>query len=133
MWHDILMTNQQAINDLIDRYIGILMEMKTDLAAGSLKKAFDNAAGVRRDIPMRNKGIISTTADIVVMAKDRPGSILGIAQVLAADNINVKDIEVLKVREGEAGSIRLSFNSKATAQQAVAVLTASGFSARERE
>jgi prephenate dehydrogenase len=133
MWHDILMTNQQAVHDLIDTYIGILTEMKSDLAQGSLKKAFDDAAEVRRDIPMRNKGIITATADIVVMAKDRPGSILGIAQVLAQENLNVKDIEVLKVREGEAGSIRLSFNSKATAQKAVAVLTASGFTARERE
>jgi len=133
MWHDILMTNRQAVNDCIDTYMNILTEMKAGLTAGSLKEAFDNAMTTRRSIPMGNKGIINTTADIVVMAKDRPGSFLEIARVLAAENINIKDIEVLKVREGEAGSIRLSFNSKTTAQQSVKVLNAYGFTARERE
>ena len=68
-----------------------------------------------------------------MVVEDRPGVIAGIATPLAAKGINVKDIEVLKVREGEGGSLRLAFASRELAEQAVTELNARGFSARLRE
>jgi prephenate dehydrogenase len=67
-----------------------------------------------------------------VVAKDQPGIIAEIAGALAAQRVNIKDIEVLKVREGEAGTIRLAFESREVAQKAVATLLQRGFTARER-
>jgi prephenate dehydrogenase len=71
--------------------------------------------------------------DILVVAKDQPGIIAELSAALAGKRINIKDIEVLKVREGEAGTIRMAFESKETARSAVAVLSAVGFTARERD
>jgi prephenate dehydrogenase len=52
--------------------------------------------------------------------------------LLADKNYNIKDIEVVKVREGEGGTIRLAFDSSEISCKAIAVLTENGFSARER-
>jgi len=83
-------------------------------------------------MPMSNKGFVGPQSDIIVLTKDRPGMIADMSSALAGEHINIKDIEVLKVREGDAGSIRLSFESPAIAGKAVSILSAHGFIARER-
>ena len=133
MWHDIINTNIGNINELIDAYMDELHQMKTELSIGSLQQSFDSAASVRRTIPSSSKGFVHQLSEILVVAKDKPGEIFLIAKTMADVGINIKDIEVLKVREGEGGTIRLSFDTRAIAAQAVALLTAHGFESRERD
>jgi prephenate dehydrogenase len=133
MWHDILATNKKAIAPLIDSYIAILKEMKSSLAADKLEASFSAAAETRSEIPQSNKGFIRPQFDILVVAKDQPGIIAEMSGALARVNINIKDIEVLKVREGEAGTIRMAFESRETADNAISVLTSLGLTARERD
>ena len=59
--------------------------------------------------------------------------IADIANTLAPEQINIKDIEVLKVREGDAGHLRLAFESANDRMRAVELLCAAGLEARERE
>ena len=54
------------------------------------------------------------------------------ATALAEDDINIDDIEVLKVREGEGGTIRMGFDTRETAERAISILQASGYRARMR-
>jgi len=133
MWRDIFRTNKNAIRPLLDAYIGILRDVQSELASDGLQGRFEEAARTRREIPSANKGFMRPQSDILVVAKDQPGVIAEISTFLAGERINIKDIEVLKVREGEAGTIRLAFESKETAHRAVAVLSAIGFTARERD
>jgi len=56
-----------------------------------------------------------------------------IAAALAHEGININDIEVMKVREGEGGTLRLGFDSVDCAQRAVKILGGTGFQARQRE
>jgi prephenate dehydrogenase len=132
MWHDILSTNKDVIARGIDGYIAALEEIRRRLADDSLQAMFDEAAQARERIPARSKGFISDLSEITVVAKDQPGIIASMSAALAAEKININDIEVLKVREGEGGTIRLAFSSRENARKAVAVLTTAGFSARER-
>jgi prephenate dehydrogenase len=83
-------------------------------------------------IPVNTKGFLRSLCEVLVVASDRPGIIAEIANALAARRINIKDIEVMKVREGEGGTIRLAFESSAVAQAAISVLQQAGFTARER-
>jgi prephenate dehydrogenase len=133
MWNDIFLTNKEKIAPLIDRYIGRLTEMKKMLEQDRLGGAFDDAAGVRRLIPLSSKGFISPLNEILVVVKDQPGVIASISASLASSGINIKDIEVLKVREGEGGTLRLAFESREKAAEAIRILTSIGFTARERE
>jgi prephenate dehydrogenase len=41
--------------------------------------------------------------------------------------INIKDIEILRVREGEGGTLRLAFEDENALQSAVQLLRARGF------
>jgi prephenate dehydrogenase len=132
IWHDILSTNRDIIVHGIDGYIAVLQEIKRRLAEDSLQTMFAEAARAREQIPARSKGFISDLSEITVAAKDQPGIIASMSAALAAQKININDIEILKVREGEGGTIRLAFASRENARKAVAVLATAGFSARER-
>jgi len=132
IWHDIFSTNKDAIIPMIDSYINILNDMKRELTNDTLKESFEAAKRIRDTISFSNKGFIGQMSEILVMAKDRPGIIASISALLAAESINIKDIEVLKVREGEGGTIRLAFESKQVANQAVSVLNSNNFQARGR-
>jgi prephenate dehydrogenase len=132
MWHDILMTNKSAIEPILDSLIGILTDIKSDLKNDSLREYFNRSGATRASIPLSNKGFINRLSEVLVHAKDQPGFIAALANVLSKENINIKDIEVLKVREGEGGTIRLAFENQTIARNAVTILTENGFFARER-
>lgn len=133
MWHDILATNRDVLDERLCDYIARLNEIRQDLRQGKLAARFDSAAETRRLIPRDSKGFISQLHEILVVAKDQPGVISAISNALAEHRINIKDIEVLKVREGEGGTIRLAFDSSSVAQNAAEILTTRGFTARERK
>lgn len=132
MWHDILFTNKNAVNNLLDSYIEILHEIKDNLRDDSLRSCFEQAAVTRAEIPSNSKGFIKKMSEVLVLAKDQPGFIASLSSILAQNDINIKDIEVVKVREGEGGTIRLAFENQEVAGNAISLLIKNGFSARER-
>jgi prephenate dehydrogenase len=59
--------------------------------------------------------------------KDEPGVISKISTALFDKNINIKDIELLKIREGDGGTFRLAFESLEDAELAKEILTNIGY------
>ena len=51
---------------------------------------------------------------------------------LATAGINIQDLEILKVREGESGTVLVGFGSPEEAAMARTLLTTSGFTIFER-
>jgi len=49
---------------------------------------------------------------------------------MAAQQVNINDIEIVKVREGEGGTIRLGFDSDSAAAVALEILGDLGYKAR---
>jgi prephenate dehydrogenase len=133
LWHDILATNKSRIGPVIDEVIAALSAMKQGLLADGLKESFDSAAATRAKIPGSSKGFIQAPCDVYVVVKDQPGMIALMANACAKENINIKDIEVIKVRENEAGTIRLAFETKDIAAAAVGLFHGLGLTAWERE
>jgi prephenate dehydrogenase len=132
MWHDIFLTNKTVIEPLLDKCIDELTTMKQLLRDGMLQSTFEQAVQTRKKIPLHNKGFLSPLFEILVIARDQPGFIASLSGILAENNINIKDFEVMKMREGEGGTFRLAFDSTETARAAIALLNSHGFSARER-
>ncbi len=60
------------------------------------------------------------------MVRDEPGVLSRISTCLADNAINIRDIEVLKVRLGDGGTMRLAFNTSEEAHSAVRLLMNEG-------
>lgn len=133
VWRDICRTNQQQIANFIDEYIAELQRIKQLLNEQHLEPYFNQAAITRLAIPRDSKGFIRPQYDISIAVEDQPGVIAKFSGVLAKNKINIKDIEVLKVREGEGGTIRLSFDNEADRQKAVDLIREAGFSCYARD
>jgi len=133
VWRDICRTNKEQIALFIDEYIKELQVIKNHLDDQQLEPYFNQAAITRLAIPKDSKGFIRPLYDVSIAVEDEPGVVAKFSSVLAEHNINIKDIEVLKVREGEGGTIRLSFENETDRQQAVLLIREVGFSCYARE
>ncbi len=133
VWRDIIATNRDVIGEVLRRFLESTGASMHGLEDTALSRAFEAAARTRAEIPRDSKGFLSRLWDVLVVVEDRPGIIAGIAVPLAERGINIKDIEVLKVREGEGGTLRLAFATQEQAREAIEVLTGKGHAARLRE
>ena len=132
MWDDICRTNNKAIKDAVDKFIEHLSKLRDRIGTRDLGKNFEKANITRANIPKDTKGFISTLFEVLVVVEDKPGMIARIATELARLKINIKDIEVLKVREGEGGTLRLAFELEKEALIAVELLNSIGYTSRLR-
>ncbi|MCX6134090.1 MAG: prephenate dehydrogenase [Ignavibacteriales bacterium] len=129
IWKDILEFNRDEIDKSLvllirelERYRTYLRKGTTDLAA-----RFRSARTIRDGIPKSMKGFLHPLAELYVFVKDKPGMMAKMTSVLAKAEINIKDIELVKVREGRGGTFRLAFESKEMSARAVVILKKAGF------
>lgn len=133
LWRDILVGNQGYVLDALSRFSNQLQRLRSRLAADlmdDIEAAFGQARAARASIPEGMKGFLTPQHDLYVQAPDTPGTLHRLTGALSSADLNIKDIELLKVREGAAGTFRLGFASAADAQAARTVLEDAGFSAR---
>lgn len=135
VWTDICMTNASQIIAGLERFEGVLRTLKETLAArdeARFGEILASARKVREKLPSKSKGILSTIHEIVVHVVDRPGAIHEVTGVLAERGINIIDIEILRVREGEGGTLRLGFERRADMEEATGLLGQRGYRVRPR-
>lgn len=134
LWRDICLSNPAMI-EVISHFESALGRLKDAVAArcgDRLEAELARARTVRAALPSRAKGIISPTFEFVVQLVDRPGAIAEVAGLLAGEGINIMDIEILRVREGEGGTLRLAVGSRDDVDRSLAVLRGAGLSVRQR-
>lgn len=135
MWKDICLTNKESILKVLDKFAGALertrslVERCDDLG---LKNEFEQARELRKNIPSKIKGYLPQAFEIVVTVPDKPGIIGNLAVLLGNEGININDIEILRVREGEGGTIRLAFGSEENQAKAVETMRSNGIPAKKR-
>ncbi len=132
MWHDIYDTNKRATTEVLDKFIDELQTMRRDLQEVKLKASFDSAVEGRKRLSGGRKGFIGELHQIVVVAEDKRGFLAQMTALLSNNDINIRDIELLKIREGEAGTFMLAFESLDIAESAVELLNQHNFIARSR-
>ncbi|HUU29943.1 MAG TPA: prephenate dehydrogenase [archaeon] len=133
IWRDICATNADQIKELISGLIKNLEQLRDLAGTEELASSFERAARSRALIQKDAKGFLSPVFQVVVTAPDEVGVIKSMAVGLADQSINIKDIEVLKVREGEGGTIMLGFATPEDRARAVAILKDLGFPTKIRE
>ncbi|MFS8664579.1 MAG: prephenate dehydrogenase/arogenate dehydrogenase family protein [Limnochordales bacterium] len=135
MWRDICLSNRGPLLEMMDRFAEALAAARAAVAAGDgdgLMGQMARARAVREQLPRHRKGILSPMSELVVQLEDRPGAIHEVTGCIAAKGINIKDIEILRVREGEGGTLRLAFAHDEDLEKALGELAARGFVARRR-
>jgi prephenate dehydrogenase len=135
LWREILSQNRQPVLDALARIGGRVERLREALAAGdwaALGRTFEEAREAREAVPARSKGFLSPLAELTVRIEDRPGALLGVARALAEAGVDVRDIELLRVREGAEGAFRIGVASEAEAERAAQALRERGYDPRRR-
>lgn len=129
MWQPILDANRGPILDALGDFRDILSQFARQLElqhSGALCQAFEDARGMRDAIPRDSRGFLYPLSDVYVYAEDRPGVLAHITGTLFQDGISIKDIALLRIREGTGGAFRLSFENDQLAEAAVVSLGKAG-------
>ncbi len=130
IWQGIIFGNLEQVLKAINSFQNELDSLKEVLVAGK-REQFEEflfrARETRLQIPAKNKGFLSLLHEMVVTIEDRPGTIVNVLRFLADTGLNIKDIEILRVREGIGGTLRLALESDDAVNQGIETLKAYGF------
>ena len=133
VWEPIITQNKEKILVALDSFKKELADLYSKIQNEDYQELANKfeSARVRRDvIPKNSKGFISRLYDVFIYVKDQPGEMSKISTALYENNINIKDIEVLKIREGSGGSFRLAFSNEDDAKKAKHIIESIGFSTK---
>lgn len=111
----------------------VFSEVFSELAqVEDLTHLLNEACLAREKLPYRGKGVIGEVFSLVIEVVDRPGAIGEITSILAKEHINIKEIEILRQREGESGPLRLGFATSNKALEALELLEQQGYKVQAR-
>jgi prephenate dehydrogenase len=132
MSRDMVVANRAAVRDAAARFgraLTALAERLDDPEA--LLDAAEAAKRTRDALPVVRRSLMPSRFEVVIAVPDRPGQLARITAALGDAEVNVKDIEVLGIREA-GGALRLAFETLDEQRRAADVLRAAGYEARVR-
>jgi len=129
IWEDILATNAPRIKEALVAFLEELSRLGERIEAG-LQEEFERARALRDSLPREAKGFLRDFPRIRVILPDRPGALAEVTGALARAGINIKDIELLRVREETGGTFQLYLGSGEEAQEAATILREIDYEAR---
>jgi len=130
MWKDILETNEKNVDKALGVYAQTALEIKDKLGSG-LEDVFLRGNQTRHHLET-GKNYAYPLYEIIAHIPDEPGSILNALNPLAKEGINIRDIELMKVREGIGGTLLLAFKTESDANNAIKILESRGMHAVSR-
>lgn len=130
MWQDIFFHNRVGMTNLLEDWISEMSTLKHLLESGDKESMYDyleQAKEYRDGLDGRKKGAIPSFYDLYVDIFDQPGALLKVVQLLAEEEISINNIEILEIREGITGVLRLSFQNKMDQTRSNDLLKYSGY------
>ncbi|WP_371809559.1 prephenate dehydrogenase [Halobacillus sp. Marseille-Q1614] len=130
LWQDIFFQNRTLLIQMLDDWMEEMAEVQQLLKQREKESTYQylvEAKNYRDGLPMKEKGAIPSFYDIYVDIHDQPGAIHKVIKLLAGKEISIKNIEILEVREGITGVLRISFPSDKEQQKSYELLTNSGY------
>lgn len=115
MWQDIFFQNKTVIERLLTDWIDEMKQLHHMLASDKQEGMLDyleQAKTYRDGLDRKGRGALMSFYDVYVDIFDQPGALKTVITLLADADISIKNIEILEVREGITGVLRLSFSSK---------------------
>ncbi|KQR40852.1 prephenate dehydrogenase [Deinococcus sp. Leaf326] len=132
MSRDMVVENRLALREALGRFRRQLERLEADLDdPEELLAAATEGKRTRDSLPVVKRSLLPPKHDLVVAVPDRPNQIGAVTQALGAAGVNIKDIEVLAIRE-EGGALKLGLESPEEVARAAEILRAEGFEVRGR-
>lgn len=132
MSRDMVAGNAPAVREALTRFRSALDELEARLDdPEALLAAAVGAKQVRDGIPIVRRSLLPPRPEVVLAVPDVPGQLARITAACGDAGVNVKEIEVLSIREA-GGAVRLAFEDPETLDRAVHALREAGFEARTR-
>lgn len=147
MWHDIAVTNRdetvRALKEVragLDQTIDAMNALRVvqngkayaDDDSAALEKVFTAGNDGRASLFAPGRNAAAAFSEITVPLKDEPGALLGVLEPLAKAKVNIRDIELMKVRENIAGTLLLAFKAAEEAKRATDILSLLGYEVKAR-
>jgi prephenate dehydrogenase len=147
MWHDIAVTNRDqtvlALKDVragLDKTIAAMENLQVvsdgrpaaDDRSKDLETVFRAGNDGRASLFAPGRNAAAAFSEITVPLKDVPGALLQVLSPLAESELNIRDIELMKVRENIAGTLLLAFKTPDEARRAMQILNQLGYDVKER-
>ncbi len=131
MSRDMVVENRAAIRDALRDLGAVLDELAADLdRPEALLAAAREAKRTRDALPVVKRTLLPRVFDVVVAIPDRPRALAELATVLADHGVNIRDIEVLKIRGAGGEAIRIGVTDADAQAQARTCLRAAGYRIR---
>jgi prephenate dehydrogenase len=125
MWRDIFFQNRPKMSRLLADWIEEMKQLKELIDTGEktqIQQYLEQAREYRDGLDSRKQGAIPSYYDLYVDIFDQPGAILKVIELLANHDISINNIEILEIREGITGVLRLSFQNKNDQELSQAIL-----------
>ncbi|MFC3038923.1 prephenate dehydrogenase [Virgibacillus xinjiangensis] len=130
MWQDIFYHNQSKMSQLLDEWIKEMSHLK-ELVEQNHKEQMitylEQAKTYRDGLEKSEKGAIPAFYDLYVDIQDRPGALASVVQLLAGEEISIKNIQILEIREGITGALLLSLPSEELQKKSYQLLGRNGY------
>lgn len=136
MWKDIFATNRRHIIEFSRCFREQLTHLEKLLEGEDLDMLvsfMQRASRERQKIPSKLKGTLPSLYELVCTVPDRPGSIALLAGLLGDEGINIADLEMIRIREGEGGTIKIGFKTEEEMEDAFQVLSQAGITVKRRK
>lgn len=135
IWEDILLFNRDQVLIQLEELTLNLDNIKRALETedrAAIRNMLKTAKDIRDKIPAIRKGLLPGFSDLICIVPDKPGIIGKIGALLGKHDINIVDIEILRAREGDGGTMRIGVPSADDAGKAVNILESMGIKAWTR-
>lgn len=130
LWQDIFFQNKLIIADLLHDWIEEMEDLKGLLESNdkvSMYHYLEQAREYRDGLDRTKKGAIPSFYDLFVDVFDQSGAILKVIELLAGQEISIKNIEILEIRQGITGVLRISLQTSEDQLTSHRILTNNGY------
>ncbi len=131
MSRDMVTANTPEVRRALDDLMDVVRSLAETLDEPSLFATEAAEAKLHRDaLPIVARTILPSLHDVYVSLPDRPMELARLTTTLGEAGVNIRDIEVLKIRGGRGEAIRVGVSSDAFREAALAALMAAGYHVR---
>ena len=135
LWQQITLENHSNILNFLSSYIWELTELKEQLSKGNkeyLYNFFETAREYRDSFTDTRSGPYIKQFVLSVDIPDKSGSLADVVNLLADNNISIKNIWIVHNREYQEGVLRMEFYSAKEYQSAILLLVENQYSVHKQ-